>query len=278
MSPWLWRWSGPIGHCARVVYEQHRQAQPVQSASDFLSEGPISREIGKRQGDRGVRILILQSHALEQGVREPLLGLQGRTGALLLSCASRIAILCRGIAFDLDQQRRSRPLGVDVRPRFARCCVRTLDDLPSLFDEMCREPLDDIPLPEPVRREDSGQLRGPLRMCVGHWFSFASNREIADLALLVGAPLKMAALNQCPANLIDGLASCNLERLRNFVIVTASKPAHEIQHAFPMPHARRVGGGFGQFKRFRRCAELSRLLEQPWKSQLISFSPLIRII
>jgi hypothetical protein len=69
-----------------------------------------------------------------------------------------------------------------------------------------------------------------------------------------------------------------LERLRNFVIVTASKPAHEIQHAFPMPHARRVGGGFGQFKRFRRCAELSRLLEQPWKSQLISFSPLIRII
>lgn len=196
MPPWLWRGSGHNGHCARVAHEQHGQAQPVQSAPDFLGESPISREIGKRQGNRGVRILILQSHPLQQGVREPLLGLQGGTGALLLPYASRVAILCRGIALYLDQQRRSRPLGVDVRPRFARCCVRTLDDRPSLFDEMCSELLDDIPLPEPVRREDRGRLRGPLRMCVGHWFSFATNSEIADLALPVPAPLKMAALDQ----------------------------------------------------------------------------------
>src|SRR3546814_16066211 len=96
-------------------------------------------------------------------------------------------------------------------------------------------------------------------MWVGYWFSFARSMVIADLALPVGAPLKLSALDQGPANLIDGLTSRDVKRLRNFVIVTASKPAHKIQHAFPMPHAWRLGGDDGQFKRIPRCVRSFRL-------------------
>ena len=96
-------------------------------------------------------------------------------------------------------------------------------------------------------------------MYVGHWFSFASKSVIADLALPVRAPLKMSALDQCSANLIDCLASWDVKRLRNFVIVTARGPAYEIQHAFPMPHGWRLGGDAGQFKRIPRCVRSFRL-------------------
>jgi hypothetical protein len=97
-------------------------------------------------------------------------------------------------------------------------------------------------------------------MYVGHWFSFASKSVIADLALPVRAPLKMSALDQCSANLIDCLASWDVKRLRNFVIVTARGPAYEIQHAFPMPHGWRLGGDVGEFKPIPRGAKPVRLL------------------